>query len=106
MVAVAIFSLWASFSVGSTLAERKCSAEIAALQEDKEKLVAAVAEQNEELDRLAIELDKADAVRKEALKRAQEQQQASEGRIRRLERTLAEASSCDAVLRSYWELRQ
>lgn len=114
--AVAIASavaLTGGMAVGQWRAEAACAADKEALHQrvgdlvaEKHALELAIAEVNRAADVAAAETRAADEARRAAEKHAEDLAAFSQSRLDKLQRSFDSATSCDEVLRSYWEIRQ
>jgi hypothetical protein len=80
--------------------------DIARLNGEKRSLELAIAEQNKGVAVAEAQTLAATEAKQQAERHAADLAAFSESRMKKLERVFAEATSCDAVLKRYWELRQ
>lgn len=76
------------------------------LTKDKSALQLSIAEQNAFIEVAKAKSESAVAAQEQAEKHAATMAEFSKSRLQKLENTFAAATSCDAVLKRYWELRQ
>ncbi len=100
-------------TVGTWRAEAACAEatqglrdEIATLTDRKHALELAIAEQNKGVAVAEAQTQAALAAKDKAQQHAADLAAFSASRMAKLEKAVTEATSCEAVLKNYWELRQ
>lgn len=113
VAAVSLVAAGVGFTAGGWRSDAACLAAAERLRDRIETLVAekhdlelAIAEANREVAVAAAETRAADAARAAAEKHAADLAAFSESRLAKLQRTFETATSCDEVLRGYWEIRK
>lgn len=82
------------------------SDEIAVLTDEKNQLTLAIEKQNSAVEVAEAQAKAADAAKAQAERHAADLAQFSQSRMDKLQQAFASATTCDVVLKRYWELRQ
>lgn len=85
---------------------QELTAQVGKLEGDKHALELAIAEQNKGVAVAQAQTQAAEQAKVQAEQHAADLAAFSKSRLDKLELTFANATSCDAVLKAYWELRK
>lgn len=80
--------------------------QVSMLTDEKNQLTLAVEKQNGAIEAAKAQTDAAEAAKAQAERHAADLAQFSQSRMDKLQQAFASATTCDDVLKRYWELRQ